>query len=569
MSTGTDMKNLYDVIIVGAGPAGLSAAIYAARAKYRVLVLEKEKIGGQITITSEIVNYPGVERSDGERLTSAMRVQAENFGAEFSMEEVTDMELEGDIKYIHTKSGDYRALGVVIAVGANPRRLGFPGEEEFKGRGVAYCATCDGEFFTGKEVFVVGGGFAAVEEGIFLTKYARKITMIVREEDFTCAKTVAEQVKSYEKTGQIEVKFHTEVEEVGGSSILNHAVFKDNQSGETWEYNLEEGFGMFIFAGYVPNTKWLNNQIELDKQGYIVTDVNRKTSMDGVYAAGDVCIKNLRQVVTAVADGATAATSLEKYVSSVHERLGIPELAVKITGNNKINNMKTDDIDSTKKTEYEKNSVSNNSGFISDEMGEKLKEIFSKFNSSVTIKANLDDGSLSREIEEFLRELEAVTDKVKVELHKDSESNGENTLAYEEKHLPSIDLYYPDGDYSGISFHGVPGGHEFNSFIIALYNIAGAGQAVTEKVREKIGSISENTNIKIMVSLSCTKCPEVVMAAQRIASLNKKVQAEMFDLRHYPDIKEKYNIMSVPCMIVNDSKIIFGRKNIEEILEEL
>lgn len=559
MSTGTYTENLYDVIIVGAGPAGLSAAIYAARAKYRVLVLEKEKIGGQITITSEIVNYPGVEKSDGEKLTSSMRVQAENFGAEFSMEEVTNMELEGDIKIIHTSNGEYKTLGVVIAVGANPRSLGFPGEEEFKGRGVAYCATCDGEFFTGKEVFVVGGGFAAVEEGIFLTKYAKKITMIVREEDFTCAKTVAEQVKGYEETGQIEVKFHTEVEEVGGNSILNHAVFKDNISGEKWEYNLEEGFGMFIFAGYVPNTGWLNNQIELDNQGYIVTDVNRKTSIDGVYGAGDVCIKNLRQVVTAVADGATAATSLEKYVSSVHERLGIPELTVK---NNRKTNEKNNATD-----EASFGAEINNGSFISEDMHEKLREIFNKFASTVTIKASLDDGSLSKEIEEFLKELAAVTDKVRIELHR--ESAGENIFVNEEKHIPSIDLYYTDGNYSGISFHGVPGGHEFNSFIIALYNIAGAGQAVTEKVLKKIENIKENTNIKIMVSLSCTKCPDVVMAAQRIASLNRNVQAEMFDLRHYPDIKEKYNIMSVPCMIVNDSKLIFGRKSMEEILEEL
>lgn len=565
MSTMTATENLYDVIIVGAGPAGLSAAIYAARAKYRVLVLEKEKIGGQITITSEIVNYPGVEISDGEGLTSSMKVQAENFGAEFAIDEVTDMELEGDIKNIHTKNGDYRTLGVVIAVGANPRRLGFPGEEEFKGRGVAYCATCDGEFFTGKEVFVVGGGFAAVEEGIFLTKYARKIIMIVREEDFTCAKTVAEQVKGYEKTGQIEVKFHTEVKEVGGSTVLSHAVFKDNLSGETWEYNLQEGFGMFIFAGYVPNTKWLNNQVELDKQGYIVTDVNRKTSIDGVYAAGDVCIKNLRQVVTAVADGATAATSLEKYVLSVHERLGIPELTIKSA-----NNKKTNGIGSMGSGEREGSSIPNknskddeiNTGsFIPTDMHDKLKGIFGKFNSTVTIKAWLDGKELSKETEEFLRELEAITDKVMIEFHRE----GEGT----EKYIPSMELYNAKGDYSGISFHGVPGGHEFNSFIIALYNVAGEGQAVTEKVMEKIESVRENTNIKIMVSLSCTKCPEVVMAAQRIASLNKNVQAEMFDLRHYPDIKERYSIMSVPCIIINDSKVLFGKKTMEEILEEL
>jgi len=283
---------------------------------------------------------------------------------------------------------------VVIAVGANPRRLGFPGEEEFMGRGVAYCATCDGEFFMGKEVFVVGGGFAAVEEGIFLTKYARKITMIVREEDFTCAKTVAEQVKGYEKTGQIEVKFHTEVEKVGGSSVLSYAAFKDNLTGESWEYRLEEGFGMFIFAGYVPNTKWLNNQVELDKQGYIVTDVNRKTSVDGVYAAGDVCIKNLRQVVTAVADGATAATSLEKYVSSVHERLGIPELSVKGAGNKESGDMGAVGNGGEENSTLKNNSLedAHDTGqFISPDMHSKLKEVFEKFSSksSLNISPNI------------------------------------------------------------------------------------------------------------------------------------------------------------------------------------
>ena len=169
-------ERLYDVIVVGAGPAGLSAAIYAARAKYKVIVLDKSGIGGQISITSEIVNYPGVEQSGGKELTEHMRVQAEGFGAEFAIAEVLDMELQKDIKLLRTTKGEYEALGVILAPGANPRKLGFKGEKEFQGRGVAYCATCDGEFFTGKEVFIIGGGFAAVEEGIFLTKYAKKVT---------------------------------------------------------------------------------------------------------------------------------------------------------------------------------------------------------------------------------------------------------------------------------------------------------------------------------------------------------------------------------------------------------
>lgn len=169
------MRGQYDVIVVGAGPAGLSAALYAARAKYRVLVLEKEKMGGQITITSEIVNYPGVEKTDGTELTEQMRRQAEAFGAEFAMAEVTGIDLDGDIRTVKTDKGEYRAPGIVLAVGANPRKLGFVGEQEYQGRGVAYCATCDGEFFTGMDVFVIGGGFAAAEEAVFLTKYAKKL----------------------------------------------------------------------------------------------------------------------------------------------------------------------------------------------------------------------------------------------------------------------------------------------------------------------------------------------------------------------------------------------------------
>ena len=164
------MQNLYDVIIIGGGPAGLTAGLYLARAKYRTLIVEKEKFGGQITITHEVVNYPGVEHTSGAELTETMRRQAENFGAEFQLAEVEGLDLSGDIKTVKTSQGELKAFGVLLATGASPRMVGFKGEEDFRGRGVAYCATCDGEFFTGKEVFVVGGGFAAAEEAVFLTK---------------------------------------------------------------------------------------------------------------------------------------------------------------------------------------------------------------------------------------------------------------------------------------------------------------------------------------------------------------------------------------------------------------
>lgn len=174
------MKTLYDVIVIGGGPAGLTAALYLARARYSVLVVEKEKFGGQITITADVVNYPGVMQGSGTEITETMRRQAESFGAEFLLAEVTGLDMQGDLKTVHTSKGDVKAFGVLLATGAHPRKVGFKGEEEFKGRGVAYCATCDGEFFTGLDIFVVGGGFAAAEEAVFLTRYARSVTILVR-----------------------------------------------------------------------------------------------------------------------------------------------------------------------------------------------------------------------------------------------------------------------------------------------------------------------------------------------------------------------------------------------------
>ena len=220
-------KNIYDAIIIGGGPAGLSAAIYLARARYRVLVLEKETFGGQITITSEVVNYPGIERTDGKYLTQVMRKQAENFGAEFSVAEVQDTDLTDDIKTVKTDKGVFSSFGVLIATGARPRTLGFPGEEKFKGHGVAYCATCDGEFFTGKEIFVIGGGFAAAEESVFLTRYAKHVTVLVREDDFTCAAAGAEKAKENPK---ITVMTNTEVVGVDGGEYPNKIIYKNNKN---------------------------------------------------------------------------------------------------------------------------------------------------------------------------------------------------------------------------------------------------------------------------------------------------------------------------------------------------
>lgn len=542
-------NDLYDLAIVGGGPAGLSAALYMARAKYRVIVLEKAEIGGQITITSEIVNYPGVEKISGKELTGNMRRQAENFGAEFAAAQVLDMELAKDIKILHTTKGEYKALGVILATGANPRKLGFKGEREFQGRGVAYCATCDGEFFSGLDVFVIGGGFAAVEEGIFLTKYAKKVTLVVRKKEFSCAGTVSDQLKNF---GNIEVLFETELLEVGGRDMVTYARFRNNRTQKEWVHEAGEdpGFGVFVFAGYVPNTDWIGAEVEKDPHGYLLTDHSQKTNLDGVYAAGDVCVKALRQVVTAVSDGAAAATSLEKEVSELHKKLGIPEL---VTERN---------TPQPQKAESAAAHEGSGEGFLNDAIRGQLQEVFGKFRQPVVLKAWLNEEPLSGEILGFLRELEGVSDKL-------TWKKAGNEESAKGRILPSIEVCGPDGRSSGIWFHGVPGGHEFNSFIIALYNVAGPGQAIGQEIREKLEKLDSPVNIKVLVSLSCTMCPETVMSAQKAAAVSEYVEAEMFDLAHFPKLKEKYKVMSVPCMILNDEKVYFGKKGIGDIADIL
>ncbi|MDO4554356.1 MAG: FAD-dependent oxidoreductase [Lachnospiraceae bacterium] len=547
-----DYHCFYDLIVVGAGPAGLASAIYMARAKYKVLVLEKEKIGGQITITSEVVNYPGVELASGKSLTESMRKQAESFGTEFAIATVQEMQLEEKIKIIKTDKGDYETLGVILAVGANPRKVGFQGEKEFQGRGVAYCATCDGEFFTGMNVFVIGGGFAAVEEGIFLTKYAKHVTIVVLLDHFSCAASVSDKLKENDK---ITVKYETELKRVEGSSKLEKAVFFNKITGQEEEYLASENgdFGIFVFAGYTPNTGWLPSTIELNEQGYIITDRNQRTNLPGVYAAGDVCVKNLRQVVTAVADGAVAATSLEKDVAELHKELDIPEFEVKLPKKAITTNRAGSDSADT----MSGNKEIDTSGFLDEATKEQLKALFEKFNRNVSVEASIGNDNLSKEIEAFLNEFTALTDKVS--WFKKEQAD----LSYQ----PGMEIIKEDGTRTGMIFHGVPGGHEINSFVVALYNAAGPGTVIGEEEQNRILQINKAINYKILVSLSCTMCPEVVMATQKIAALSQHVTAEMYDIAHFPELKEKYKVMSVPCLVINDEMVTFGKKGIKEILE--
>ena len=541
-----DTENIYDVVIIGGGPAGLSAAIYLTRAKYLVLVLEKEQFGGQITITHEVVNYPGVGKCSGKDLTDTMYLQAEYFGADFLMAEATELDLEEDVKIVHTNRGDFKCLGVLLATGAHPKMVGFKGEAEYRGRGVAYCATCDGEFFTGKEVFVIGGGFAAAEESIFLTKFASHVTILIRGEDFSCAQAVAEQARSHEK---ITVITNTVVEEVKGENGLNYIRYRNRTTDEITEYHAKEGegFGVFVFVGYAPETDLVKDIAELNEQGYIITDKSQKTSVDGLYAAGDICIKPLRQVVTATSDGALAATELEKYVAKVQSRTGLrtqdPVIREKVF------------VGKAEKVSGGDNATQSD-GLFTPEMRTQLETVFERMEKPLVLKLYLDNRPVSQELKEYVEALTAMTDKLSLELVTDKS----------DEFTPCVKLYRDD-IYTGLAFHGVPGGHEFTSFVLGMYNAAGPGQAMDEDIRKRIKNIQNQVDIKILVSLSCTMCPDLVIAAQHMAAVGAYITAEVYDIHHYESLKNKYKVMSVPCMIINDEHVYFGKKNIQQIVE--
>ena len=554
------MKNLYDVVIIGGGPAGLTAALYLARAKYRVVVVEKENFGGQITITHEVVNYPGVAKTSGKALTETMRQQAESFGAEFMLAEVEGLDLSGDVKKVKTSRGELECFGVLLATGAHPRMVGFKGEEEFRGRGVAYCATCDGEFFTGKDVFVVGGGFAAAEEAVFLTKYARQVTILIRRDDFSCAASAADAARAHEK---IRVLCNTEVEEVLGDSALRKIRYRNKLSGEVTEYAAADGdnLGVFVFAGYAPATDLVKDLGVLNEDGYVVTDRSMKTAVDGLYAAGDVCVKALRQVVTAVGDGALAATELEKYAGRMQAKIGLKPQLPKAAP-------KKEDAPAQQVAAASGTSAgakASGSGLFDETMMAQLNTVFGRMAASLVLKLYLDERPVSAELKGYMEELASVTDKLKVEI---AATDAEQAAAGVD--APCVRICRADGSWTGLAFHGVPGGHEFTSFVLGLYNAAGPGQALDPAVLEAARGLNRDVDIKILVSLSCTMCPELVTAAQRLAVENDRISAEVFDINHFPAIKDQYNVMSVPCLVINDGeKISFGKKNAAQVLELL
>jgi len=311
------MSKIYDVIVLGAGPAGLAAGLYAGRSRLSTLIIEKGQDGGQIAITDEIENYPGqVEGDSGPSLIARMTEQAAHFGAERVSDTIKSVELEGDVKTLKGVKGEYQAKVVIVATGAFPKPIGCKNEGDYVGKGISFCATCDAAFFEDFEVYVVGGGDSAVEEAMYLTKFARKVTIIHRRDELRAAKSIQEKAFANPK---IAFMWDTVVDSVEGEEMLQAMTVKNTKTGELTriEADPEDGiFGLFGFIGYNPNSALFEGILDMEN-GYIKTDDNMHTNIKGVYAAGDIRVKSLRQVVTAAADGAIAAMQAEHYLANL------------------------------------------------------------------------------------------------------------------------------------------------------------------------------------------------------------------------------------------------------------
>ena len=312
------MNNHYDAIIIGAGPAGLTAGIYLSRAKLKTLILNENAVGGQLVLTHEIANYPGVENISGYQLGNIMKKQAKSFGCEIKANIIIkDLDFKSEIKSITLSDGKkYTANGLILSPGGRPRNLGIKGEDELKGKGISYCATCDGDFFTGKEIIVVGGGNSALEEAVSLTKYATKVTIIHQFNNFQAIEFAVEEAKENPKINFI---MESMIEKFNGTVRLESVDVKNIKTGDIKNIRTD---GVFIFIGYLPNSEFLEGVIELNQQGEIVVNSDMSTNITGVYAAGDSIAKRYRQVTTAVGDGTVAALALSNYLHEVKTKKG-------------------------------------------------------------------------------------------------------------------------------------------------------------------------------------------------------------------------------------------------------
>lgn len=302
---------MYDIIIIGGGPAGLSAGLYAARSKKKTLIIEKGIEGGQIVETTNVENYPGIDSIAGVELGKKMAEQAKRFGAKIVMDEVVDIEPEGEVKKIKGYIDTYEAKAIIIATGASPREIGAPGEEEYRGRGVSYCSTCDAAFYEGETVYVVGGGDSAIQEALFITNFAKKVYIIHRRDELRATKALQEKAFNNEK---IDFIWNSTVKEIKGDKIVTEMILKDTKTGEERSIKSDEPFGIFVFIGYTPKTEMFKGKIEITEDGYIKTDAEMRTNVKGVFAAGDIRKKSVRQVINAAGEGAVAAMNAQKYI---------------------------------------------------------------------------------------------------------------------------------------------------------------------------------------------------------------------------------------------------------------
>jgi len=305
--------NHYDALVIGAGPAGLTAGIYLSRARVRTLILSEGTVGGQMVLTHEIANYPGVESISGYQLSNIMKKQAKNFGCDIrSNISIKSLDLNDPLKQVILADGTvYTADAIILTPGGRSRTLGVKGEDEFKGRGISYCATCDGDFFTDREIIVVGGGNSALEEAVSLTKYASRVTLVHQFDHFQAFEHAVEEAR---KNPKISFLMESAVTAFNGNDKIESVDIKDLKTGKVQNFKTD---GAFIFIGYVPNTEFLKGLVSLNQRGEIIVDGNMLTNIEGVYAAGDSTAKRYRQVTTAVGDGTIAALAASAYINDL------------------------------------------------------------------------------------------------------------------------------------------------------------------------------------------------------------------------------------------------------------